>query len=267
MIRRWTAGCASARSVEVARRDDAPTRQSVSAMHPHADRRLGQRRIAPIQVGATWWPTGSKRSSSTLSCAGVPSSSRMQPSRAVRPRRQLAGRDGERGWATAAQRSSAASSRSSKRSIGAQVGDGDAARGHAVGQVLVDERDGHRALPDRAGHALDRAGADVAGDEHAGDAGLEQVGVARSGQPAARASGPARMKPRSSRATTPASQSVRGAAPMKTKQASTSSSGSAPSGPADAQRLAGGRRRPRPPTACGAVRTSMLGRASICSIR
>ena len=37
------------------------------------------------------------------------------------------------------------------------------------------------------------------------------------------------MNPRSSRATAPASQSVRGAAPMKTKQASTSSTVSAPS--------------------------------------
>ena len=37
------------------------------------------------------------------------------------------------------------------------------------------------------------------------------------------------MKPRSSRATTPSSQSVRGAAPMNTKQASTSSTVSVPS--------------------------------------
>src|SRR5207237_10863026 len=50
-----------------------------------------------------------------------------------------------------------------------------------------------------------------------------------SGQPAAFASGPARMKPRSSRASTPSSQSVRGEAPMKTKHASASSVDSAPS--------------------------------------
>ena len=42
----------------------------------------------------------------------------------------------------------------------------------------MDERDGHRALAHRAGHALDRAGAHVAGHEHAGHAGLEHVGVA-----------------------------------------------------------------------------------------
>ena len=48
-------------------------------------------------------------------------------------------------------------------------------------------------------------------------------GSRASGQPCSRASGPARMKPRSSRATTPSSQSVRGVAPMNTKQASTSS--------------------------------------------
>ena len=45
------------------------------------------------------------------------------------------------------------------------------------------------------------------------------------------------MKPRSSRATTPSSQSVRGEAPMKTKQASTSSTDSVPSFAAHAQAL------------------------------
>src|SRR5262249_9302165 len=50
-----------------------------------------------------------------------------------------------------------------------------------------------------------------------------------SGQPASLASAPARMKPRSSRATTPCSQSVRGAAPMNTKHASTCSVVSLPS--------------------------------------
>ena len=43
----------------------------------------------------------------------------------------------------------------------------------------MDERDRHRALADRARDALDRARAHVAGDEHAGDARLQQVGVAR----------------------------------------------------------------------------------------
>ncbi len=37
---------------------------------------------------------------------------------------------------------------------------------HLFGQVLVDQRDGHRALAHRARDALDRARADVAGDEH-----------------------------------------------------------------------------------------------------
>ena len=50
-----------------------------------------------------------------------------------------------------------------------------------------------------------------------------------SGQPWCRTSSPARTKPRSSRATTPSSQSVRGAAPMNTKHASASTSSSLPS--------------------------------------
>ncbi len=54
-------------------------------------------------------------------------------------------------------------------------------RGHlyALRQVLVRERDRHRAFADGARDALDRARADVAGDEHAGDARLQQVGIAR----------------------------------------------------------------------------------------
>ena len=39
----------------------------------------------------------------------------------------------------------------------------------------VDELDSHRAFADCRGAALGRAGADVAGREHAGDIGLEQV--------------------------------------------------------------------------------------------
>src|SRR5205814_5133469 len=41
-------------------------------------------------------------------------------------------------------------------------------------QVLVDERDCHRALADRGGHAFDGAVADVTRDEQAGLAGLEE---------------------------------------------------------------------------------------------
>ena len=63
-----------------------------------------------------------------------------------------------------------------------------------------------------------------------------RYGSRGSGQPSPATSGPARMNPRASRRTTPSSQSVRGAAPMNTKHASTSSSDSAPSAVADAQR-------------------------------
>src|SRR5277367_488145 len=45
-------------------------------------------------------------------------------------------------------------------------------------EVLVDERHGHRALADGAGHALDRARAHVAGHKDAGHACLEHVRVA-----------------------------------------------------------------------------------------
>ena len=48
----------------------------------------------------------------------------------------------------------------------------------SFGQVLVDQRDGHRALAHCAGDALDRARAHVAGDEHARDRRLQQVRVA-----------------------------------------------------------------------------------------
>ena len=60
-----------------------------------------------------------------------------------------------------------------------------------LAQVLVDEGDRHAALADRRGDALDRAEADVAAREDAGDARLEQVGVALELQrPAARTSVP-----------------------------------------------------------------------------
>src|SRR6185503_4661663 len=93
-----------------------------------------------------------------------------------------------------------------------------------------------------------------------------RYGSRLSGQPASCASGPARMNPRASRATTPSSQSVCGAAPMNTKQASTSMSVSAPS----ASRTRIRRSRPFSPSAALAVaprRTSMFGSAAICSMR
>ena len=86
---------------------------------------------------------------------------------------------------------------------------------------------------------------------------LQQVRVALE-RPARRPSrrAPARMKPRSSRATTPSSQSVRGAAPMNTNAASTVLLALAV-GVADAQRVAGARRpRPRPPARWCARRCS-----------
>ena len=45
-------------------------------------------------------------------------------------------------------------------------------------EPAVGKGDGHRAVPHRAGHALDRAGAHVAGREHAGHARLERERVA-----------------------------------------------------------------------------------------
>src|SRR5882757_7335083 len=46
------------------------------------------------------------------------------------------------------------------------------------GEVLVDDADGHRALADGGGDALDRAGAAVADGEDAGEAGLQGEGGA-----------------------------------------------------------------------------------------
>ena len=45
-------------------------------------------------------------------------------------------------------------------------------------QVPVHEGDRHRALADGRGHPLHRVGPDVAGDEDAGEAGLQEVRVA-----------------------------------------------------------------------------------------
>src|SRR3954469_25945698 len=72
------------------------------------------------------------------------------------------------------------------------------------------------------------------------------------------------MKPRSSHATTPARQSVRGAAPINTKQASTSMSSSPPSRSRTRRR----RRRPSSPSAATAVapvRTATFSSAAICN--
>src|SRR3954454_24147628 len=86
-----------------------------------------------------------------------------------------------------------------------------------------------------------------------------------SGKPAAFASAPARMKPRSSRATTPSSQSVRGAAPMNTKQASTSWVLSVPSwSTVSARRWSSA---PCAAVADAPVRTSMFAISAICAIR
>ena len=73
-------------------------------------------------------------------------------------------------------------------------------------QVAVHERDGHRALADGRGDPLHRLGPDVAGDEHAGHAGLQEVRVAVQRpagrrRPSSSRPGPVRTNPRSSRTT------------------------------------------------------------------
>src|SRR3954462_3808227 len=52
---------------------------------------------------------------------------------------------------------------------------GTAPGGSLPGEVGADELDGHCAFADRGGAALGRSRADVAGREHAGDVGLQQV--------------------------------------------------------------------------------------------
>jgi len=52
------------------------------------------------------------------------------------------------------------------------------ASSRSVPQELVHEGDGHAALPDRRRHALHGAQPHVAAGEDAGDAGLQQVGIA-----------------------------------------------------------------------------------------
>ena len=114
----------------------------------------------------------------------------------------------------------------------------------------MDQRDRHRPLADGARDPLDRAR--VARRRRRtprARSSRARTAPGVSGQPWSRTSGPARMNPRSSRATTPSSQSVRGAAPMNTKQASTSSTVSVPSAARIRQRvkvtiLALGRRPP-----------------------
>ena len=168
--------------------------------------------IAPIQVGATL--AADRLGAVAVDEHGLrrrPRAAAAGPARlAPCSASTLAGLDVARAARPRPTRRAASSSRSSKRSTGRRSATVTASRS-CVGQVLVDERDRHRALADRAGHALDRARAHVAGDEHA-RARSSRAGRGRacSGQPAACASGPARMKPRSSRATTPSSQSVRG---------------------------------------------------------
>ena len=77
-----------------------------------------------------------------------------------------------------------------------------------VGQIGVERGHHLRALADRGGHPLDRAGADVADGEDARQAGLQRRAVGRLGAGAARS--PWRPAPRRE----PASQSVLGSAPM-----------------------------------------------------
>ena len=132
--------------------------------------------IAPIQVGACWRPTGSvaarrrraapapsPSSSSSRPAARSPCSAITSPGSARRRRRR-----------PRPTRASCSSSRSSNRST-ARSSAAVSARRSCLDQVLVDQRDRHRALADGAGDALDRARAHVAGDEHAGHAGLEHV--------------------------------------------------------------------------------------------
>ena len=90
----------------------------------------------------------------------------------------------------------------------------------------MDELDGHRALADRGGHALDRAVPHVAGDEDAGHARLEQVRVAverPAGRPVAvraRRRGRARRGRSRARRARPGRRATRspGCAPMKMKR-------------------------------------------------
>ena len=86
------------------------------------------------------------------------------------------------------------------------------------------ELDGHRALADGRGDALDRAGPHVPSGEHAGAAGLQQERLPRRGpvwglSPAPGPSGQTPWRPSRSPA---GSQSVRGTAPMKLNTAGVS---------------------------------------------
>jgi hypothetical protein len=137
----------------------------------------------------------------------------------------------------------------------------------------VDELHRHRALADGAGHALDRLVAHVARHEDAGQRRLEQVGVARwlqRGAPpppfaiAPVTSGPESTKPRVSRATDPASQSVRGWAPMK-MNSDEAARCSDPSGVATVMDSRWSS--PWASVTWAWVRTSIVGMPSICWIR
>ena len=157
---------------EVARLGITATRHVGLGLHPH--RRAAppvSTAIAPIQVGACWRPTGSVRSPSTQHRLDRALEQQLHARRASSPcsASDVARRELARARRPRPSGSSSSSSRSSNRSTRRSSATVTASRS-CVGQVLVDERDRHRALADGAGDALDRAGAHVAGHEHAGHA-------------------------------------------------------------------------------------------------
>ena len=99
----------------------------------------------------------------------------------------------------------------------------------AVIQVLMDQPDRHRALAYRGDAPLDRASAHITRREHAGQARLQGVRLAREAPPGISIEhgvvqrSPVRTKPRASSSTAPLSQPVLASAPMKTKRARTPS--------------------------------------------
>src|SRR4051794_29472286 len=194
MTLRWTDRSCSARSMNA-------SRGTIANRHgPSASTVIGTglsviAAIAPIQVGPVFAFAGSLRLSTVMyafvlpvnSSSGPgeePCSSSTSPSAASRIS------------TTAAQASRRSSESSSKRSmprssswtlIGQRLHTGTPeTRGRSPDdrwpgsfrEVLVDQGDRHRPLADRAGDALDRACAHVAGDEHAGHGGLEHVRIA-----------------------------------------------------------------------------------------
>src|SRR3954453_9386213 len=104
----------------------------------------------------------------------------------------------------------------------AQVGELDGRRGHASPRYWWMSETAIEPSPTAlATRLIERARTSPA-TKIPGTVVSRRYGSRPSGQPAAFASGPARMKPRSSRPTTPSSHSVRGQAPMNTKQAAPS---------------------------------------------